>query len=97
MSSSVTDKYIGPTVTDALTHIDKYDNGIITRVQMAEQVRNLITIAINATWDAAFKCGVENAQVDEAEDDDDDYEDEYELDLDDEEFPDNDSEENNGN
>jgi len=55
----ITKARIDDAVEKLLTHIDKYDNGIITRDALATMVRNEVAAAVNGTYDWAFSMGVQ--------------------------------------
>ena len=80
LNPGVNDFRIEDAMETVLVQVDKFDNGIVTREDMAKYIRIAITRAVNETWDDAFTRGVEDAKLDEDDDDE-----EIEFDFDDRE------------
>ena len=80
LNPGINDHRIEDAMETVLTQVDKFDNGMVTREDMAKYIRLAITRAVHDTWDDAFTRGVQDAELDEDDDDE-----EIEFDFDDRE------------
>lgn len=80
--TKITDRFIDAIMHTEMQLITRFDDGLMTKEDLALRLRSLVTSHINAAWDDGFKAGVNEVEKDE----DDNFEDEYEIDLEDEDF-----------